>query len=205
MRGEHHKVARAYVLYREERTRERAKAIAETKPAAAAAPSLHMKLTDGTLVPLDAARLDKVVREACVDLDGVSAEPVLTEARRNLNDGISLDELARAPILAARTLIESEPNYAKVSARLRRIDQGRQGVSSKLDASDDNEACDDQGSNGIRLEVAQRNEHHTDQHHSRGQHVGQEMQRIRFEGWTAGRFGHLAKRANAPEIDNDRY
>ncbi|SFC25890.1 ribonucleoside-diphosphate reductase alpha chain [Bosea sp. CRIB-10] len=118
MRGEHHKVARAYVLYRAERARERAKAVAEAKPAAAAAPSLQMKLADGTLVPLDAARLDKVVREACAGLDGVSSEPVLTEARRNLYDGISLDELALAPILAARTLIESEPNYAKVSARL---------------------------------------------------------------------------------------
>ncbi|MGX1789969.1 ribonucleoside-diphosphate reductase subunit alpha [Bosea sp. NPDC055332] len=118
MRGEHHKVARAYVLYRAERAQERAKAQAEAKPAVAAAPSLQMKLADGTFVPLDAARLDKVVREACVDLDGVSPEPVLTEARRNLYDGISLDELALAPILAARTLIESEPNYSKVSARL---------------------------------------------------------------------------------------
>ncbi len=35
MRGEHHKVARAYVLYREERTRERAK---EAEAAAVAAP-----------------------------------------------------------------------------------------------------------------------------------------------------------------------
>lgn len=118
MRGEHHKVARAYVLYRAERAQERAKAQAEAKPRAAAARSPHMKLADGTLVPLDADRLDKVVREACAGLDGVAPEPVLIEARRNLYDGISLDELALAPILAARTLIESEPNYSKVSARL---------------------------------------------------------------------------------------
>uniref|UniRef100_UPI0013D7E7E4 ATP cone domain-containing protein n=1 Tax=Acinetobacter nosocomialis TaxID=106654 RepID=UPI0013D7E7E4 len=36
MRGEHHKVARAYVLYRAERARERAQALAETAPAPAA-------------------------------------------------------------------------------------------------------------------------------------------------------------------------
>lgn len=118
MRGEHHKVARAYVLYRAERAQERARAQAGSAPVAAVAPSLQMKLADGTLVPLDAARLDKVVREACAGLDGVAAEPILAEARRNLYDGISLDELALAPILAARTLIESEPNYSKVSARL---------------------------------------------------------------------------------------
>ncbi|WNJ93148.1 ribonucleoside-diphosphate reductase subunit alpha [Bosea sp. 685] len=118
MRSEHHKVARAYVLYREERAQERARAKAEAKPSVAAMPVLRMKGADGALVPLGALRLATVIREACAGLDGVSAEAVLTEARRNLYDGISLDELAQAPILAARTLVETEPNYAKVSARL---------------------------------------------------------------------------------------
>lgn len=113
MRGEHHKVARAYVLYREDRARERAKA-----SAAPLAPALRMKAEDGSLVPLDTARLDAVVAEACEGLDGVSQDAVLGEARRNLYDGISIDELGLAPILAARTLIETEPNYTKVSARL---------------------------------------------------------------------------------------
>ncbi|MGR7993926.1 ribonucleoside-diphosphate reductase subunit alpha [Xanthobacter sp. ZOL 2024] len=116
MRGEHHKVARAYVLYREERARERAAArapVAQTQ-----APRLHMRAADGALVPFDDARLDALVREACAGLDGTTAEPILAETRRNLYDGISQEELALAPILAARTLIETEPNYSKVSARL---------------------------------------------------------------------------------------
>ena len=50
MRSEHHKVARAYVLYREERARERAKE-AEAAAAAAEAPALRMKAADGSLVP----------------------------------------------------------------------------------------------------------------------------------------------------------
>ena len=115
MRGEHHKVARAYVLYREERARERA-AKAEAK--AAAAPALHVRAADGALAPLDEVRLAKIVEEACAGLEDVDAAPVLAEARRNLYDGISPQELALAPILAARTLIESEPNYTYVSARL---------------------------------------------------------------------------------------
>ncbi|WP_393981796.1 ribonucleoside-diphosphate reductase subunit alpha [Xanthobacter agilis] len=114
MRGEHHKVARAYVLYREER----AKARAAARPVAIPAPMLRMTAADGTLEPLDAGRLATVIGEACAELDGVCAEAILTEARRNLYDGISLDELAQAPILAARTLVETEPNYSKVSARL---------------------------------------------------------------------------------------
>jgi ribonucleoside-diphosphate reductase alpha chain len=116
MRGEHHKVARAYVLYREERARARAEA--ETKGTAEKAAKLRMKTADGALIALDEARLAAVVGEACAGLDGVSADAVLTEAHRNLYDGISQDELALAPILAARTLIETEPDYAKVSARL---------------------------------------------------------------------------------------
>lgn len=117
MRSEHHKVARAYVLYREERAKDRAQASAATKTAAPA-PQLRMKTTDGSLIALDAVRLGTLIKEACAGLDDVSADAVLTEAHRNLYDGISLDELALAPILAARTLIETEPNYAKVSARL---------------------------------------------------------------------------------------
>jgi len=116
MRGEHHKVARAYVLYREERARERAAEKAAV--ATSAAPSLKVKADDGSLAPLDDARLARVVEEACEGLADVSAEPILKEAQRNLYDGISLDELSLAPILAARTLVEQEPNYALVSARL---------------------------------------------------------------------------------------
>ncbi|GGF69996.1 ribonucleoside-diphosphate reductase [Azorhizobium oxalatiphilum] len=114
MRGEHHKVARAYVLYREQQARARTVPSAPVVPA----PALHMTRADGTRVALDAARLATIVREACGGLEGTSAEAVVAEAQRNLYDGISEDELSLAPILAARTLIETEPNYAKVSARL---------------------------------------------------------------------------------------
>src|SRR5690606_11666611 len=88
MRSEHHKVARAYVLYREERARERAADKAATTKDAA--PPLHMKAEDGSLVPLDEVRLATIVEEACVGLDAVSAAPILTEAKRNLYDGLSL-------------------------------------------------------------------------------------------------------------------
>lgn len=119
MRNEHHKVARAYVLYRAERAKERAKASAETAASGEVpAPALQVRAADGSLAPLDSARLAAVVGEACADLDGVSAESVLSETHRNLYDGIGLDELALAPILAARTLVETEPNYGFVSARL---------------------------------------------------------------------------------------
>ena len=81
-------------------------------------PVLHVTLADGSRRPLDKARLELIVEEACAGLDGVSTEPVLTEAHRNLYDGIGEDELSLALIMAARTLVEQEPNFAYVSARL---------------------------------------------------------------------------------------
>ena len=115
MRGGHHKVARAYVLYREERARERQ---VEKDVAAQPSVTLQVRLDDGSLAPLDESRLSRIVEDACEGLEAVAAAPILTEAHHNLYDGITLDELSLAPILAARTLVEQEPNYAFVSARL---------------------------------------------------------------------------------------
>ena len=117
MRSENHKVARAYVLYREERARKRAEEAA-AEATNAATPALHVTLADGSRTKLDSRRLELIVNEACAGLDGVAAAPVLSETTRNLYDGISEDELALASIMAARTLVEQEPNYAYVSARL---------------------------------------------------------------------------------------
>ncbi|GGA77529.1 ribonucleoside-diphosphate reductase [Nitratireductor aestuarii] len=115
MRGEHHKIARAYVLYREERARERAQ---EKAVESLATPAINMTAEDGSRRLLDETRLAAIIEEACEGLDAVSAAPILTETRRNLYDGITQDELSLAPIMAARTLIEQEPNYAYVAARL---------------------------------------------------------------------------------------
>lgn len=114
MRAGHQKVARAYVLYREQRAADRAEADARKPRLVTPEPQLHMR--DGA--PLDFARLTAIVEEACAGIDGAEPEPILIETRRNLYDGITADELALAPILAARTLIEREPGYARASAML---------------------------------------------------------------------------------------
>jgi ribonucleoside-diphosphate reductase alpha chain len=116
MRSGHQKVARAYVLYREERAKERA--AQQALATVAVAPRRTMRLADGTARPLDDTRLERLIAEAADGLDGVSVTDILMETRRNLYDGISSDELSQAPILAARALVETEPNYARLSARL---------------------------------------------------------------------------------------
>jgi ribonucleoside-diphosphate reductase alpha chain len=116
MRSGEHKVARAFVLYRDERAQERRKR--EEAAAPVAAPRIHVKLKDGRLEPLDEVSLQQVIAMACEGLDGVSVEAVMTEVRRNLYDGILLHELGLSQTMAARALVEQEPNYAYVSARL---------------------------------------------------------------------------------------
>jgi len=115
MRGGHHEVARAYVLYRERRAQERAKQVA---PAVAKAPELFV--TDGgRRLPLDIEALRGLIESACAGLgDDVKAEPILAETRRNLYEGVPMDEVYKAAILASRTLIEKEPAYTRATARL---------------------------------------------------------------------------------------
>ena len=118
MRAGEHKIARSYVIYREERAQARAAEAAARSPTEVAANALHIKLDDGRTVALDEARLLKTVREACGTLTGVNAEEVVTSAVRDLYEGIPEAELAQALTLAARARIEKEPNYTYVAARL---------------------------------------------------------------------------------------
>jgi len=115
MRGGHHEVARAYVLYRERHTQERAKQNVTQAPAA---PVLHV-LDGGKRVPLDTARLQQLIEQACANLGGeVTAAPIVMETMRNLYDGVPMEEVYKAAILAARTLIETDPDYTYATARL---------------------------------------------------------------------------------------
>ncbi|WP_416235843.1 ribonucleoside-diphosphate reductase subunit alpha [Salinisphaera orenii] len=118
MRFGEHKVARSYVLYREERARERAAKQAETGAGEAVSNEINVSFNDGTVTPLDRDRLTRVIDEACADVAGVSDEKVLADTLKNAYDGITEDELSTALILSARQRLEAEPNYGTVAARL---------------------------------------------------------------------------------------
>jgi ribonucleoside-diphosphate reductase alpha chain len=115
MRDGAHDVARAYVLYREKRAQERARQQAEQRPAA---PALTM-IENGQRVPFDLARVRALIESACEGLaEYVSAEAIIAETVKNLYDGVPLDEVYKSAILAARALIETDPAYTYVTARL---------------------------------------------------------------------------------------
>ncbi|BCX88629.1 ribonucleoside-diphosphate reductase alpha chain [Methylomarinovum tepidoasis] len=116
MRGGFHKVARAYVLYREERARLRAeKAKAENKPEA---PQLHVTDEHGQRKPLDEGRMARLVKESCQGLEDPDPQWILQEAKRNLYDGVPENEVIDTLIMAARLRIEQSPDYGYVAARL---------------------------------------------------------------------------------------
>jgi ribonucleoside-diphosphate reductase alpha chain len=119
MRGGHHQVARDYVLYREQRAEaRRAPDGSEATSGADDPPAVNVTGTDGRRRPLDWMRVRTIIEQACSDLGEVEAAAVLKETRRNLYDGMSTAELDEALTLASRTLVERDPAYSRVSARL---------------------------------------------------------------------------------------
>ena len=115
MRGSHHEIARAYVLYREKRTQERARKGQQVAPKAA---PLHV-IDAGKRVPLDLDWLAGLIESACAGLGAdIKPDPIMAETLRNLYDGVPMDEVYKASVLAARTLIERDPDYTYATARL---------------------------------------------------------------------------------------
>jgi len=118
MRAGEHKIARDYVIYREQQAAKRAARQALSAETQRAADRINVVQADGSKTPLDAERLHIIVSEACEGLDDVSESHILDEALKNLYDGVTSTELATSLVITARTLIEQEPNYSYVSARL---------------------------------------------------------------------------------------
>jgi len=118
MRSGEHEVARAYVLYREKRAAARAQESDQKKSAASAGAQLNV-VEEGVKRPLDVARLSELIVASCEGL-GDSVEPrlILQETLKNLYDGVPMEEVRKSAILAARAMLEKEPAYSYVTARL---------------------------------------------------------------------------------------
>ena len=115
MRNGEHKIARAYVLYREQQASLRLtqQPAVQTDNAA-----LHITLEDGSRQALDIGQLRVLLAESCAGLADVDPERVLSDTLKHLYDGISAADVGANLVLAARTLIEQEPDYSHVAARL---------------------------------------------------------------------------------------
>ncbi|QWE02728.1 ribonucleoside-diphosphate reductase subunit alpha [Polynucleobacter sp. JS-JIR-II-b4] len=122
MRSGEHNVARAYVLYREKRNQERAaqQEVSQEVQTANQAGESGIKVTDnGVEKWLDMAALRTVIEAACEGLgNNIDATPIITETIKNLYDGVPMAQVYDSAILASRTLIEKDPAYSQVTARI---------------------------------------------------------------------------------------
>ena len=116
MRGGEHEVARAYVLYREKRAQERAQA--KGKDRAGVADHVVHVVENGVKKPLDLERLRELVRSSCAGLPDVDADRILKATLKDLYDGVAVEEVRKGVVLSARALIEKDPAYSYVTARL---------------------------------------------------------------------------------------
>ena len=103
MRSEELKVARAYVLYRAERTKIRQEESSTVHQPTNLSPS---------------ERTEAIAEEACEGLSGTNPETIINEANKNLYEGASEDEIKEALILSSRSLVEAEPNYTYATSRI---------------------------------------------------------------------------------------
>ena len=115
MRTGEHKIARSYVIYRADhaRIREQNKEQREENH-----PEITVTFEDGREGPLDTSRLLTVITEACDDLTGVSADTIYNETLKNLYPGVKMEDVRTSLVMTARTLVEHDPNYSYVTARL---------------------------------------------------------------------------------------
>lgn len=116
MRTGEQKVARSYVIYREQR------AAARKELGANHHPTLQVTDAQGRLQPLDMSILEASITKAAVDLEGIDVQAIIDETVKNLYNGVLASDISTTMMMATRTRIEQEPNYSYVTARLLRDD-----------------------------------------------------------------------------------
>jgi ribonucleoside-diphosphate reductase alpha chain len=115
MRTGEHKIARSYVIYRAEHNRLREQKKVAEQPAQ---PAITVTYADGSQGPLDTVRLRTVIDEACEGLGDVSADSIYSETLKNLYPGVKMEDVRTSLVMTARTMVEKDPNYSYVTARL---------------------------------------------------------------------------------------
>lgn len=112
MRNEFHQVARSYVLYREKHRVQREQLqLHNTK-------TINIIMKNGERCPLDINSLFNKINDACHKLENVDPKEIAENSIKNLFDGAKESEISQAVIMTTRSMIEKEPEYSFVSARL---------------------------------------------------------------------------------------
>ena len=109
-------VARRYIIYRAERSREREK-LKENISKKAELGKLKITKSDGKTVLFNPQKIRETISRVCSKYpDTTSVDSIAKELNRNIFDGASTSDLERALLLASTAFIERDPDYSKVSA-----------------------------------------------------------------------------------------
>ena len=111
-----HKVARGFVLHREEHARLRE--AKESEKATASDSPIKIQQPDGSTQPFDREALVERVALLCANEKDVVADDLVAAAQADMFDGMTAADVTTALMMAARAQIEQEPNYGKVAATL---------------------------------------------------------------------------------------
>ena len=149
MRTGEQKVARAYVIYREQRSEARKQMGAHHHP------SLQITGTNGQLEPLDLSRLQATIAKASEGLEGIDVQAIVDETVKNLYNGVKATDISTTMMMATRTRIEQEPNYTYVTARLLRDNLVATGLEFLGLATDtlENDALETYLKKGVELDL----------------------------------------------------
>lgn len=111
-------IAKAYILYRYEHSKEREERKRATLEKIEKN-ALSITKRSGTTEPFSLTKLRKSLSFAIKGLETtVDLEAILTQCRSELYEGIASTDIARALIMTTRSMIEQDPAYSKVAARL---------------------------------------------------------------------------------------
>jgi len=111
-------VARRYIIYRAERSKEREQQ-REKVAQKAELGKLKIRKKDGRTVLFNPQKIRQTISKACEGYSTtISPDLIVKELTRNIFDGASTSDIERALILSATAFIERDPDYSKLSAKL---------------------------------------------------------------------------------------
>ena len=111
-------VARRYIIYRAERSKEREQQ-REKVAQKAELGKLKIRKKDGRTVLFNPQKIRQTISKACEGYSTTtSPDLIIKELTRNIFDGASTSDIERALILSATAFIERDPDYSKLSAKL---------------------------------------------------------------------------------------
>jgi len=132
MTSGHYEVARRYIVYREDRHKTRRARLLEIEIPFDWIKEVTVKRDNGQVTPLSFNDLRFQVETCCQGLAGVTAEAILKESAKNYFSGITEQQIALSNVLAARALIEFEPNYSFAAGRLLLLMAYREAVGTEV-------------------------------------------------------------------------